>query len=145
MYGCEGWTIKKAEHPRIDVFKLWCWKTLESPLESKETKPVNPKGNHLWTFIGRTDTEAEAPIFWSPDAKSQLTGKDPDAGDDWGQEEKVVTEDEMIGWHHWFNEHEFEQTLADSEGQGRLASCSPWGHKASDMTEQLNNHNKICY
>ena len=100
----EGWAPKN-----------WCFqtvvleKTLESPLDSKETKPVNPKGNHLWILIGRTDTEAEAPIFWSPDANSQLTGKDPDAGKDWRQEENRVTEDEMVGWHHRLNEHEFEK------------------------------------
>ena len=114
-------------------------KTLESLLDSKEIKPVNPKGNQPWIFIRRTDTEAEAPILWPPDAKSQLTGKDPDVGKDWGQEEKGMTEDEMFGWHHRLSGHEFEQTLADSEGQGRLAWCSPWGHKESDTTEQLNN------
>ena len=89
--------------------------TLESSLDSKDNKPVNPKGNQPCIFIGRTDNEAEAPIIWPPDEKSQLTGKDPDAGKDWGQEEKGVTEDEMIGWHHWFNGHEFEQTQGDSE------------------------------
>ena len=87
----------------------------------------------------RTDTEAEAPILWPPDAKSQLTGKNPDAGKDWRQEEKGMTEDEMVGWHHQFNGHEFEQALGNSEGQGSLACCSPWGCKESEMTEQLNN------
>ena len=107
-------------------------KPLESFLDSKEIKPVNPKGNQPWIFIGRTDAEAEAPIFWPPDEKSQLIGKDPDAGKDWRQEEKGTTEDEMVGWQHQLNGHEFEQTLGDSERQGSLACCSPWGHKQSD-------------
>ena len=101
-------------------------------------KPVNPKGNQSWMFIGRTDAEAEAPILWPPDAKNWLTGKDPDAGKDWRQEEKGTTEDEMVGWHHRLDGHEFEQALGVSDGQGSLVCCSPWGHKESDMTEQLN-------
>ena len=97
MYGCESWSIKKAEHQRIDAFELQYWiRLLRVPLDSKEMKPVNPKGNQPWIFIGRTDAEAEAPIFCPPDAKSQPIGKDPDAGKDWGQEEKGVWEDEMI-------------------------------------------------
>ena len=108
MYGCESWTIKKAEHRRIDGFELWCWKTLESPLDCKEIKPVNPKGNQSRIFIGRTDAEDEAPILWPPDAKNWLPGKDPVAGKDWRQEEKGTTEDEMVGWHHWLDGHEFE-------------------------------------
>ena len=103
-------------------------KTLESPLDCKEIKPVHPKGNQSWIFIGRTDAEAEAPVIWPPDAKSQLIiRKDPDAGKDWRQEEKGTTEDEMVGWHHWLNGREFEKTLGDSEGQGSLVCCSPWG------------------
>ena len=117
-------------------------KTLESPLECKEVKLVNPKGNQLWIFIGRTGAEAEAPILWPPDEKSWLTGKDPGAGKDWGQEEKGAAEDEMVGWHHWLNAHEFEQALGDSEGQGSLACCSSWRCKESDMTERLNNNNR---
>ena len=113
-------------------------KTLESPLDCKEMKPVNPKENQPWIFIGKTDAEAETSILWPPDAKSWLTGKDPDAGKDWRQEEKGMTENEILGWHRWLNGHEFEQTLGDSEGQGSLACYSPWGHKESDMTEQLN-------
>ena len=110
IYGCESWTIKKAEHQRIDAFELWCWrKTLESPLDCKEIQPVHPKGNESWIFIGRTDAETETPILWPLDLKNWLTGKDPDAGKDWGQEEKGTTEDEMVGWHHWPNGHEFEQ------------------------------------
>ena len=115
-------------------------KTLKSPLDSKEIKPVNPKENPPWIFIGRTDAEAEAPILWSLDVKSQLIGKDSNARKDWGQELKRVIEDEVVGWHHWFNGHESEQTQGHSEGQESLACCSPWGHKESDTTEQLNNN-----
>ena len=99
MYGCESWTIKKAEYQRIDAFELQCWRTLESPLDCKEIQPVHPKGNQSWIFIGRTDAEAETPILWLPDVKSQLIGKDPDAGKDWRQGEKGTTEDEVVGWH----------------------------------------------
>ena len=104
------------------LFELWCWRTLESPLDCKEIKPVNPKGNQPWIFIGRTDAEAEAPILWPPDVKNQLIGKDPDPRKDWGQKEKGTTEDEMVGWHHRLSEHKFEQTPGDSEGQGSLPS-----------------------
>ena len=102
MYGCTSWTIKKAECQRIDASELWWWreKTLVSPLDYKEIKQVNPKGNQSWVFIGRPDAEAEAPILCPPDAKNWLTGKDPDAGLDWKQEEKRITEDEMVGCHH---------------------------------------------
>ena len=124
----EGWALKN-----------WClWtvvlgKTLRSPWNSKEIKPVNPKGNQSWIFIGRIDTKA--PILWPSDAKKWLIRKDPDAGKDWGQEEKGVTEDELVGWHQWLNKHEFEQTLGDSEGQGSLVCCSPWrSGKESDNT-----------
>ena len=122
------------------VPKNWCFwivvleKTLESPLDSKEVKPVRPKGNQSWIFIGRTDTEAEAPILWPPDAENWLIGKDPDAGKDWNQEAKGMTENEMVGWLHWLNGHEFEQTPGDSEGQRSLACCSSWDHKELDMT-----------
>ena len=116
-------------------------KALESPLDSKETKPVNPKENQSWIVIKKTDAKAEAPILWPLDAKNRLTGKDPDAGKDWGQEEKGVTEDEMVGWHHWLSGHEFEQTLGDSEEQESLAWCS-WGCKELDMTE-VTEHRKI--
>ena len=112
-----------------------------SSLDSK-IKPVNPKGNQPWIFIWRTDAKAETPILWPPDGKSWLTEKDSDAGKDWGQEEKVTTEDEVVGWHHQLNGHESEQTRADSEGQGSLACCSLWGCKESDMTEWLNNNNR---
>ena len=118
-------------------------KTLESPLNSKDIKPVNPKGNQPQLFIESTNAEAEAPILRSPDAKSRLTEKDPDVGRNWGKEEKGLTEDEVVVWHHWLNGHEFEQTLGDSEGQGSLVCCSPWGHKELDMTERLNYNNKV--
>ena len=112
-------------------------KTSESPLDRKETKPINLKGNQPWIFIGRADAEAEAPILWPSDAKRRLIGKDPDAGKDWKQKEKGTTEDEMFGWHHWLNGHEFEQILGNSEEQGSLVCCSPWGCKESDTTERL--------
>ena len=115
-------------------------KTLGSPLASKEIKPVNPKGNQAWIFIGRTETEAEAPIFWPPDVKSRLIRRD-DAGKDWRQ--KRTTEDEMVGWHHRLNGHEFEQVPGDGEGQRSLGCCSSWGCKESDMIERLNNNKKL--
>ena len=99
MYRCKSCTIKKAEPRRIDAFKLWSWRRLERPLVSKEIKPVDPKGNQPWLFIGRTD--AEAPILWPSNGKSQIIGKDPDAGKDWGQEEEGTTENEMVRWPHW--------------------------------------------
>ena len=124
--------------------KNWCFwtvvleRTPQSPLDSKEIKLVNPKGNQPWTFIGRTDAEAEALILWPPDAKWWLTGEDSDAGKDWGQEEVEVTEDETVKWHHQLNGCEFEQTVGDSEGQRSLVCCSPWGHRIghNSATEQ---------
>ena len=118
-------------------------KTLESPLGSKEIQPVHPKGNQSWIFIGRTDAEAETPILWPPHVNSWLIGKDPDSGKDWGQEEKGTTEDEMVGWHHLLNGHEFEWTVGVGDGQGHLVCCSPWGCKELDMTEQLNWTNQF--
>ena len=121
MYRCEIWTVKKAEHR-----KNWCFptvvleETLESPLNRKEIQPVHPKGNQSWIFIGRTDSEAEAPIFWPPDVKSQHIGKVPDAEKDWRQE-KGATEDKMVRWYHWLKGHEFEHTLGDSEGTWHAA------------------------
>jgi len=127
----EGWALKN-----------WCFwtvvleKTLESPMDSKEIKPVNPKGNQPWIFIERMDAKAETPIFWPPDTKRQLTRKDPDARKDWGQEEKGMTEDKMVGWHHQFNRHEFEQTLEDSGGQRSLS----WGiHGVTKSQTQLSD------
>ena len=125
--------------------KNWCFwtvvleKILESPLDCQEIKPVNPKGNQPWLFIGRSDAKTEAPIIWAPDAKSWLIRKDPDAGKDWRQEEKGTTEDDMVGWHHRLNGHEFVQAPGVTEGQGGLVGCSPWGCKESDKTEQPNN------
>ena len=107
MYGCESWTINKAECWRIDAFELGYWIRLESPLDCKEIQPIHPKGDQSWVFIGRTDVEAETPILWPPDVKIWLIGKDPDAGKDWGKEEKGTTEDEMVGWHHWLDGHGF--------------------------------------
>ena len=115
--------LQKAENQKIDTFELWCWRNSWESL-GQEIKPVNPKGNQPWIFVGRTDAEAEAPVLWPPDAKSWLIGKDPDAGKDWRQKEKAA-EDEMVGWHHRLSGHEFE-TLGDSEGQGSLVCCSPW-------------------
>ena len=125
------------------ALKNWCFwtvvleKTLESPLDCEEIKPVHPKGNQSWIFIGRTDAEAETPILWPPDVKNWLLGKDSDAGKDWRQE-KGTTEDEMVVWHHRLDGHEFEQALGVGNGQGSLARCSPWGCQESDMTEWLN-------
>ena len=125
------------------VRKNWCFwtvvleKTLESPLDCREIQPVNPKGNQSWIFIGRTDAEAETPVLW-PDVKNWLIWKDPDAGKYWMQEEKGTTEDEMVGWHHQLNGHEFEWTPGVGNGQRGLACCGPWGHKESDTTEWLN-------
>ena len=137
----------ELNHKKCWALKNWCFrtvvleKTLEGPLDCKEIKPVNPKGNQPWIFTGKTDTEAEAPILWPPDVKSWLTGKDPDAGKDWRQEGKGMTEDKMVGWHHQLDGHEFEQARGVGNGQGSLASCSPQGHTESDMTEWLNNNN----
>ena len=108
MYDCESWTIKKVEHWRTDAFELWCWRRLSSPLDCKEIQPVHPKGNQSWIFIGRIDAKTETPILWPPDSRNWLIRKDPDAGKDWSREEKWTTEDEMVGWHHRCNEHEFE-------------------------------------
>ena len=126
------------------VLKNWCFwtvvleKTLESPLDCKEIHPVHPKGDQSWVFIGRTDVEAETPILWAPDAKSWLTGKDSDAGRDWGQEEKGTIEDDMAGWHHWLDGRESEWTPGVGDRQGGLACCDSWGLKEPDRTEWLN-------
>ena len=130
----EGWELKNWWFQMVVLEK-----TLESPFTSKEIKPINSKENQPWILIGRTDDEAETLTFWPPDVKGWLIGKDPDAGKDWGQEDKWVTEDEMVGWHHWLNGHEFEQTLGDSEGQGSLACCSLWGCRELYTTWPLNN------
>ena len=147
----------QLDHKESWVPKTWCFwtvvleKTLGlqgdptspldckgSPLDCKEIQPVHLKGNQSWIFIGKTDAEVETPIVWPSDAKNWLIGKDPDAGKDQRQEEKGMTEDEMVGEHHWLNGHEFEQAPGVGDGQGSLACCSSWDHKESDMTEQLN-------
>ena len=159
----ESWAVKN-----------WCFwtvvleKTLESPLDCKEIQPAHLKADHSWVFIGRTDVEAEIPILWPPDVKNWLIWKDPDAGKDWGQEEKGMTEDEMVGWHHQHNGHGFGWTLGVGDGQGGLACCSSWCCKESDTIERLNwteltvlidscklhnnrlyyscfSHNSVCY
>ena len=123
----------ELNHKESWALKNWCFwtvvleKTIKSPLDCKEIQPVHPKGDQSWIFTGRTDAEAEAPILWPPDAKNRLNGKDPDAGKDWRQEEKGMTEDEMVQWHHRLYGHEFERALGVGDGQGRLACCSPWG------------------
>ena len=129
----------ELDHKESWALKNWCFwtvvleKTVESPLDSMEIKSVNPKGNQSWIFIGRAD--AEAPILWPPDSKNWLIGKDHDAGEDWRQEVKGMTEVEMVGCHHWLDGHEFEQTPGVGDGQ---VCCSPWSHKESDTTEWLN-------
>ena len=140
VYRYESWTIKKVKHQRIDAFELWCWRRLlRVPLDCKVIQPVYPKGNQWilnihwkdWCWSWNSNTLAT-------DAKNWLIGKDPDAGKDWRQEEKGTTEDEMVGWHHRLDGHEFEWTLGVSDGQGSLACCDSWGLKESDTTERLN-------
>jgi len=141
-YGCENW----MDHKEGWVLKNWYFwtvmlkKPLESSLDCKEIQPVHPKGNQSWIFIRRTDADAEAPILRLPDVRSQLIGKEVDAGKDRRQEEKGTAEDKMVGWHHRLNAHEFEQALGDGEGQRSLMCCSPWGCKKLDRTEWLNNN-----
>ena len=127
MYGCE--------RRRIDAFELWCW-TLESPLDCKEIQPVHSE-DQPWDFFGRNDAEAETAVLWPPHAKSWLIGKDSDAGRDWGQEEKEMTEAEMAGWHRWLDGRESEWTPGVGDGQGGLVCCDSWGRKESDTTEWL--------
>ena len=135
----ESWTIKKAEGQRINAFELWCWRRLlRVPWTARRSNQSILKEDQSWVFIGRTDDKAETPVLWPPHVKSWLTGKDSDAGRDWGQKEKGTTEDEMAGWHHWLNGHESEWTLGVGDGQGGLTCCYSWGRKESDMTEWLN-------
>ena len=132
----------QLDYKESGVPKNWCFwtvvleKTLESPLDCKEIQPVHPKGNQSWLFIGRTDAEAEAPILWPPDVRSWLIWKAPNAGKDWKKKEKRATEDEMVGWHHRLDGHEFEWTPGDSEGQRSLVGYSPWGHKDLGTEQQ---------
>ena len=141
MYGYESWTVKKAERWRIYTSVLE--KTLESPLDCKEIKPVNPKGNQFWIFTGRTDAEAETLIHWPPDSKNWLMGKDPDVGQDWGQKEKGMTEDEIVWWHHRLDGHEFEWALGVGDGQGSLCAVVHGSQKVKHnwVTELIWNVN----
>ena len=141
MYGCENWTVKKAECQRIDAFKLWCWRRLESPLDYEEIQPVHSE-DQPWDFFGRNDAKAENPVFWPHHAKSWLIGKDSDAGRDWGQEEKGTPEDEMAGWHHWLDGLESEWTPGVCDGQGGLA-CSI--HGVSKCRTQLSDWTELMY
>ena len=139
MYGCESWTKRKLSAEELILLNCGVGEDSWKSSDCKEIQPVHPKENQSWIFIERTDakTETETAILWLPDAKNWLSGKDPDAGKDWGQE-KETTEDEMAGWHHRLNGHEFEWTPGVGDGQGGLACCSSWGCKESDTTEQLN-------
>ena len=143
MCACESWTIKKAECQRIDAFELWCWRRLlRVPWTARRSnqsvlKEISPEYSLEGLML-------KFQYFWPPDVKKGLIGKDPDIGKDWGQEEKRVTEDEMVGWHHWLNGHEFEQTLGGSEGQGSLACCSPRSYE-SGSTELLNNNRSFAH
>ena len=144
---CHVW-MYELDHKESRALKNWCFwtvvleKPLESPLDCKEIKPVHPKADQSWVFIGRTDAEAETLILWPPDVKSWLIGKDPDAGKDWRQEEKGTTEDETVGWHHWLNGHGSGWTLRVGDGQGGLVCRGSWGRKESDMT--VTELNWIC-
>ena len=135
------WELNCEESWALKNWYFWTVvleKTLESPLDCKEIQPVHPKGDQPSVFIGRTDVEAETPVLWSPDGKSWLIGKDPDAGRDWRQEEKGMTEDKMVEWHHRLTGHGFGWTPGVGDGQGGLACCGSWDHKESDMAERLN-------
>ena len=144
MYGCESWTIKKGEHQRIDAFELWCWRRLlRVPWTARRSnqsilKEISPEYSLEGLML-----KLKIQYFWSLNVKSWLIRKDPDAGKDWGQEEKGTTKDEMVGWHHWFNGHELGQAPGDGEGQRNLACCSPWGCKELDTTWWLNSNNYL--
>ena len=137
MYGCESWTIKKGECQRIDAFELWCWKRFENPWTARRSNQSVLKEISLkiywkdWCWSWNSNN-------WPPDVKNWFTGKDLDAGKDWGWEEKGMTEDERVGWHHRLNGHEFEYAPEIGDGQGKLACCSSWGCKGLNTTEQLN-------
>ena len=144
---CESWTIKKAEHWKIDAFKLWCWRRLlrVSWTARRSNQSILKEINPEYLLEGLM-LKLKLQYLWPPDMKSRLIRKDPDAGKDWGQEEKRMTEDEMVGWHHRLSGHEFEQAPRVSDGQGGLACCSPWGYQESDTTEWLNwnERNWMC-
>ena len=144
IYGCQSWAIKKAECWRIDAFELWCWRRLlRVPWTARRSNQSILKeiSSEYWLegLILKLKLQ-----FWPPDAKGQPIRKDPNAGKDWGQEEKGMTEDEMGGWHHWLNGHECEHSPGDGEGQGSLACCCPWGRKKLYMTERQNNNIVTC-
>ena len=136
--------MRDLEYKESWVLKTWCFstvlleKTIEIPLDCKEIRPVHPKGNQSWIFIGSTDAEAETPVLWPPNAKNWLIWKDPDAVKDWRQEEKWTIENEMVVWYYQFDRHESEQAPGGGDGQGSLVCCSSWGHKESDTTEWRN-------
>ena len=138
MYRCQSWTIMKAEHLKIDAFELWCWRRLlrVTWAARRSNQSILKEISHEYSLVAK----AETAILWPPDIKNWLIGKDPDAGENWRQEEKGkgTTEGEMVGWHNWLNGHELEEGPGVGDGQGRLACCSPWGCKESDMTEWLN-------
>ena len=139
MYGCESWTVKKAEHRRIDAFQLWCWKRLlRVPWTERRSNQCILKEISPGCSLEGLMLKLKLQYFWLPDAKSWLIGKDSDAGRDWGQEEKRMTEDEMVGWHHRLDGHRFGWTLGVGKGQGTMACCGSWGRKESDTTEWLN-------
>ena len=139
MYGCESWTLKKAGCWRIDAFELWCWRRLlRVPWTTRRSNQPILKETHPEYSLEGLMAKAETAILWPPDVKNWLTGKDPDAGKDWRQEEKGTTEDEMVRWHYRVSGYEFEQALGVGDGQGSLTCCSPWGCKELDNTEPLN-------
>ena len=139
IYGCESWTVKKAWCQRIDVFELWCWKRLlRVPWTARRSNQSILRDIGLRCSLEGLMMKVKLPILWPPHVKSWLIWKDPDAGKDWGQEEKGTTEDEIVGWHHWHNGHEFGWTPGVGDGQGGLVCCNSWGRKESDMTERLN-------
>ena len=146
MYGCESWTVKKAEHRRTDAFELWCWRSLlRVPWTARRSnqsilKEISPGCSleGLMLKLKYSNIGAKPPILWPRHTKSWLIGKDSDSGRDWGQEERGTTEDEMAGWHHWLNGHEFEWTPGVGDGPGGLACCNSWVRKESDTTERLN-------
>ena len=145
MYGCESWTVRKAECWRIDAFELWCWRRLlRVPWTARRSNQSILKEISPWDFFGKNDAKAETSVLWLPHAKSWLIGKDSDAGRDWGQEEKGTTEDEMAGWHRWLDGRESEWTPGVGDGQGGLTCSDLWGCKELDTTEQLNWTELTC-
>ena len=144
MYGCESWTIKKAEHQRIDAFELWCWRRLlRVPWTTRRSNQSILKETSPGCSLEGLMLKLKLQILWPPDAKNWLIGKDPDAGKGWRQEEKRMAEDEMVGWHHWLDGHEFEQALGVGDGQGSLECCSPWRSRESNTSEWVNNNKMI--